>query len=270
MTVNPAQQDSGINFVLDNVSIPANHYFLDKTQFCTSLRNKDKTVRTVEHFLSAVVALGLDNLEVHLDASELPCLDGSSYEFYWGLLGAGVVRQTASKVFCCVTKKVEVTLGNAQASLSPNPSPKVSVRVDYHEPIISNGGLSSSFDLFHEDYSSEVARARTYGFEKDFEFFKKNQLALGAQLENCLVLSDSQVLSPGGMRYFNEVVRHKILDVIGDLSLLGKLFVGHYQGFRPGHSLNLLLVKAIIEQEAYEFLSYAELTSRLKSSCAHG
>lgn len=253
MTVSPGAVNTGVIFVVNGQKIPAHSNYLESTKFCTSLVHAEQRVRTVEHFLSAVVALGLDNLEVTLTESELPCMDGSAGDFYLGLCSVGLKTQEEKKYFAFVTKPVEVSVGESFASIKPHKSPKVSVSLEYSEPVVLPGGMMMSFDLFENDYAGDIARARTYGFEKDFDFFKKNRLALGATLDNCLVMNDTQALSPGGMRFKNEIVRHKILDVFGDLALMGGLFLGHYHGYKPGHSLNLLLVKELIDSKALDF-----------------
>lgn len=255
MKVCPAAVDSGITFIINDVKIPARVEYLAATNYCTSLSFQGQVVKTIEHFLSAVMALGLDNLDIYLTSSEVPLLDGSSSDFLWGMSSVGVTKQERKKIFACVTKAVEVQAGSASAVIEPFNSPSVQVTLEYEEPVITQGGLSMQFDLFEEDYAVDIARARTYGFEKHLDFFKQNKLAQGATLENCLVMNDNIALSPGGLRFTNEVVRHKILDVFGDLALLGAPFLGKYRSYQPGHTINLTLVKKLIEENAIEFVT---------------
>ena len=258
MTVCPAPVDSGITFIIGDVRIPAHAKYLADTKYCTSLTYQGEVVKTIEHFLSATTSLGLDNLDVYLTNSEVPLLDGSSADFLWGLSSVGIVQQDQKKLFASGTKRVEVQLGESVASIEPFNSPNVHVTLEYSEPVITQGGLSMQFDLFLEDYAVDIARARTYGFEKNLDFFKQHQLAQGATLENCLVMNDDAPLSPGGLRYNNEVVRHKILDVFGDLALLGAPFLGRYRSYQPGHTINLALVKKLLEENAVQFISLSE------------
>ena len=252
MHVAPAEQNTGILFKREDTTIKSHVDFLESTRFCTTLAHENLQVQTTEHFLSAAMALGLDNLRIYLDSAELPCLDGSSYEFYWGLQAAGIIEQDCAKEFYQITQPVKVEDEQSYAQILPANTPNICVELDYQEPIIKAGGLSMNFDLFEEDYASQIARARTYGFKRDFQFFQKHHLAQGATLDNCLVLSEKEALSHGGARFTNEPVRHKILDVLGDMALLGKMFLGKYQAFKPGHTLNLKLVKKILETGSYQ------------------
>lgn len=258
MTVSPASENTGVVFHIEGQRIPAHFSFVEQTFYCTILSARGQKVKTVEHFLSAVFALGIDNLEVSLTAQELPCLDGSCTDFYWGLLSAGLKKQKARKLFAYISQKVELSFKESTVSIEPADSCCVSLDLDYQIPVAKETPLSITFDLFKQDYFSEIARARTYGFKEDLEFFEHRKLAQGVTLENCLVMNHTEVLSPGGRRFHSEMVRHKTLDVFGDMFLLGHRFIGHYRGYRPSHHLNYLLVKEVSDKKAYHLKEYEQ------------
>ena len=260
LTVYPAPEDTGIIFIKNNVQIPATAINVVETSFCTQIELEGQRVKTIEHFMSAVAALQLTNLICEINGPEVPILDGSAWPFYFGLKSTGIIHQKKYQQIAVIKKPVELQHGTSIAGLYPFNDQLYDLTVDYSDSIVSSAGLQGQFSFRLDNYETEIARARTYGFMKDLPFYQKNNLAQGADLSNTLVFDDKEVLNPDGLRFKNEVVRHKILDAIGDLALIGMPFWGLYKAIRPGHGLNIQMIKSAFERNAFEIVPVAELS----------
>lgn len=263
LTLRPAPANTGIVFRRIDcdpvVEIPARAEYVGDTSFCTTLIKDGVRVATVEHLLSAMAGLGIDNAIVDVSAPEVPIMDGSSGPFVFLIQSAGIEEQSAVKKFIRVTKTVEVQEGDKLARIEPFDGFKVSFAIDFAHPVIRRGEQKSSFDFTSMAYVKQVSRARTFGFLSDFEWLRAKNLASGASLDNAIVLDDYRVLNEDGLRYENEFVRHKILDAIGDLYLLGHGLIGAFHGVKSGHTLNNKLIRALLSTEnAWEIVSFED------------
>lgn len=261
LTLRPAPVDTGIIFVRTDlepaVEIVAQATNVGDTTLSTSLSNGDVKVSTVEHLLSALAGLGIDNVCVELSAAEVPIMDGSAGPFVFLLQSAGVEEQNKAKEFIRITKAVTVTDGDKSASFQPYNGFKVSFTIDFDHPLFSEENQVASLDFSTTSFVKEVSRARTFGFMRDIEYLRSQNLALGGSVNNAIVVDDYRVLNEDGLRYDDEFVKHKILDAVGDLYLLGHSLIGEYVGVKSGHGLNNQLLRALIEQpECWEFVSF--------------
>lgn len=261
LTLRPAPVNTGIIFVRTDctpaVEIPAHSSFVGDTSLCTSLMNKGVRISTVEHLLSALAGLGIDNLYVEITSPELPIMDGSAAPFVFLIQSAGIAEQHAPKRFIRIKKKVKVKHEDKWASIEPFNGFKVDFTIEFNHPVISEDVQHVIVDFSSLSYVKEVSRARTFGFLSDYELIRKQNLALGASLDNAVVLDEYKILNQDGLRYKDEFVRHKILDVIGDLYLMGHSVIGKFKGYKSGHMMNsLLLTKLLADQEAYEIVTF--------------
>ena len=261
--IRPAVQDTGIVFrrvdVRPAVSIPAKPEHVTDSTLCTSLGDQTVTVATIEHLMSAFAGLGIDNAYIDIDSHELPIMDGSAGPFVFLIQSAGIVQQNKPKRFIRIKRKIKVTKGESFAELSPYAGFKVNFELDYDHPAIPKKRQTLSIDLSDASYVKEVSRARTYGFVSDYEWLREKNLALGASLGNTVAFDDYNIINKDGLRYDDELVRHKILDVIGDLYLLGHNVIGEFTGYRSGHALNNALLKALLaDQSAWEFVTFED------------
>jgi UDP-3-O-[3-hydroxymyristoyl] N-acetylglucosamine deacetylase len=220
-------------------------------------------VFTVEHLMSACAGLGIDNLYIDITAEEVPILDGSASSFVFLLQSAGIVEQNAPKRFIRVLKTVEVREGEGAnvkwARLEPHHGYKLSFEIDFRHPAVDSTGQSVVFDMDVNDYTRDIARARTFGFTRDVEMMRANGLALGGGLDNAIVMDDYKVLNSDGLRYDDEFVKHKILDAMGDLFLIGKPLLASYVAFRSGHAMNNKLLRELLSQpDAYELVTFED------------
>ena len=254
LTLHPAPPQTGIQFLYNGQALKAHLSHVSNTQYATQLEGNGITIRTVEHLLSALMAMRVSNVFCMLDHSELPIMDGSSWPFYFALQTTGIEEQDAPVLVARVNKEVVVHQGESMGMLKPAYDQMYEVTLDYAHPLIVAGGLTGKFSFKKDHYPTSLARARTYGFKKDLDFYKKYNLALGGNLKNSVVFDDQSVLNPEGLYFADEVVRHKILDAIGDLSLIGAPFLGSYQAIRPGHTLNILLLKEAVLQHAFDWV----------------
>ena len=227
----------------------------------STISTGDAKVHTVEHLMSACAGLGIDNLYVDITAEEVPILDGSSASFVFLLQSAGVELQRALKRFVRVTKPVEVREGEGAtakwARLEPYHGYKLSFEIDFAHPAVDSTGQRVTFDMGTGNYSRDIARARTFGFTKDVEMMRSHGLARGGGLDNAIVMDDYKVLNSDGLRYDDEFVKHKILDAIGDLYLLGKPLLAAYSAFRSGHAMNNLLLRELLARsDAWEEVTF--------------
>lgn len=261
MTLRPAAPNTGVVFRrvdLDPVvEIPGDASLVTETTLCTGLSCGPAKVQTVEHLMSALAGLGIDNIYVELSAAELPIMDGSASPFVFLLQSAGIVEQNVPKRFIRVTKPVEVRDGDKIARFEPYDGFKLGFTVKFDHPMIPASQSRAEVDFSTGGYIREVARARTFGFMRDLEYMRERNLGLGGSMDNAIVLDEFRVLNDDGLRYTDEFVRHKILDAVGDLYLAGGPILGAYEGFKSGHALNNKLVRALLaQQEAWEWVSF--------------
>ncbi|HCG78181.1 MAG TPA: UDP-3-O-[3-hydroxymyristoyl] N-acetylglucosamine deacetylase [Oceanospirillales bacterium] len=263
LTLKPAPVDSGIIFRrvdLDPIiDIPATALQVGETTLSTTLVKDNAKVDTVEHLLSAMAGLGIDNAIVELSAQEVPIMDGSSGPFVFLLQSAGIAEQEAPKKFIRIKRKVEVREGDKVASFVPYEGFKVSFEIDFDHPVFRQSVQTASLDFSSTSYVKEVSRARTFGFTKDLEYMRSKNLALGGSVKNAIVVDDYRVLNEDGLRYDDEFVKHKILDAVGDLYLLGHSLIGEFVGHKSGHGLNNRLLRELLQQEdAWEFVEFTD------------
>jgi UDP-3-O-[3-hydroxymyristoyl] N-acetylglucosamine deacetylase len=265
LTLRPAQPDTGIVFrrvdLPQPVDIPITATAVTDTRLASTISNGGAKVFTVEHLMSACAGLGIDNLYIDITAEEVPILDGSASSFVFLLQSAGIVEQNVPKRFIRVLKTVEVREGegvNAKwARLEPHHGYKLSFEIDFRHPAVDSTGQSVVFDMDVNDYTRDIARARTFGFTRDVEMMRANGLALGGGLDNAIVMDDYKVLNSDGLRYDDEFVKHKILDAMGDLFLIGKPLLASYVAFRSGHAMNNMLLRELLSQpDAYEVVTF--------------
>ena len=263
LTLKPAAPDTGIVFrrtdLTPVVDIPAHALNVGETTLSTTLVKDHARVDTVEHLLSAMAGLGIDNAVVELSAQEVPIMDGSSGPFVFLLQSAGIAEQNVPKRFIRIKRKVEVRDGDKIASFVPYEGFKVSFEIDFDHPVFRQSGQKASLDFSSTSYVKEVSRARTFGFMKDIEMLRANNLALGGSFDNAVVLDEFRILNSDGLRYDDEFVKHKILDAIGDLYMGGYAILGNLRAFKSGHALNNQLLRAVLQnQEAWEFVTFED------------
>ncbi len=261
LTLRPAAPDVGIQFrrtdLDEPVVIEAKPENVGETQLSTTLVKDGVRISTVEHLLSAFAGLGIDNAYVDVSAPEVPIMDGSAGPFVFLLQSAGIEQQNAAKHFIRIKKKVIVEDGDKWACFEPFNGFKVTFTIDFDHPAFHKDAQTASIDFSSTSFVKEVSRARTFGFMSDIEALRKNKLALGGSMDNAIVVDQYRVLNEDGLRYADEFVKHKILDAIGDLYLLGHSLIGEFTGYKSGHDLNNRLLRALIEQEdAWESVSF--------------
>ncbi|KHF26244.1 UDP-3-O-acyl-N-acetylglucosamine deacetylase [Solemya velum gill symbiont] len=264
LTLRPAAPDTGIVFRrLDfdaPVDIEARAENVGDTSLSTSLVNEEGVkVSTVEHLLSAFAGLGIDNAFVDVSAVEIPIMDGSAAPFVFLIQSAGIVEQDVAKRFIRIKKPIEVTDGDKRASFEPFDGFKVSFGIEFDHPAFVERPAFASIDFSSTSFVREVSRARTFGFLREIEALREMNLALGGSLDNAVVVDEYRVINEDGLRYDDEFVKHKILDAIGDLYLLGHSLIGHFNGYKSGHALNnKLLRELLVQQDAWEEVTFNE------------
>ena len=267
ITLRPAPPDTGIVFrridLPQVVDIAASATAVSDTRLASTLANGNAKVHTVEHLMSACAGLGVDNMYVDINAEEVPILDGSAASFVFLLQSAGIELQNAPRRFIRLTKTVEVREGQGAsekwARLEPYHGYKLSFEIEFDHPAVDATGQRVVFDMSTGSYSKDIARARTFGFTKDVEMMRANGLALGGGLDNAIVMDDYKVLNSEGLRYDDEFVKHKILDAMGDLYLVGKPLLASYSAFRSGHALNNKLLRELLANtDAWEVVSFED------------
>ena len=267
LTLRPAAPDTGIVFrridLPDPVDIRVSATAVTDTRMASTLSCGHAKVHTVEHLMSACAGLGVDNLYVDITAEEVPILDGSAASFVFLLQSAGIALQNAPRRFIRLLKPVEVRDGQGAsekwARLEPYHGYKLSFEIDFGHPAVDSTGQQVVFDMSTDSYSKDIARARTFGFTKDVEMMRANGLALGGGMDNAIVMDDYKVLNAGGLRYDDEFVKHKILDAMGDLYLVGKPFLASYSAFRSGHGLNNLLLRELLNHpDAWDVVTFED------------
>ncbi|MCC7096381.1 MAG: UDP-3-O-acyl-N-acetylglucosamine deacetylase [Thermomonas sp.] len=268
LTLRPAAVDTGVVFRridLDPpVDLPASALLVSETTLCTGLGRDGVKVQTVEHLMSALAGLGIDNVVVDLTAPEVPIMDGSAGPFVFLLQSGGIVEQNAPKRFIRIRKPVDVRQGDKLARFEPYEGFRLGFTVKFDHPAIPDALSRVELAFSTENYIREISRARTFGFMRDLESMREHNLGLGGSMDNAIVLDEFRVLNEDGLRYADEFVRHKVLDAIGDLYLAGHAILGAYEGYKSGHALNNALVRALLaDAEAWELVSADEAAPSL-------
>jgi UDP-3-O-[3-hydroxymyristoyl] N-acetylglucosamine deacetylase len=267
LTLRPARPNTGIVFRRVDLPEPLDILVcaeaVTDTRLASTISNGQAKVHTVEHLMSACAGLGIDNLYVDITAEEVPILDGSASSFVYLLQSAGIELQNEPKQFLRILQAVEVSEGEGEnikwARLTPYNGYRLSFEIDFKHPAVDATGQQVIFDVGQGNYTRDIARARTFGFTKDVEMMRSNGLALGGGLDNAIVMDDYKVLNNDGLRYDDEFVKHKILDAMGDLFIVGKPLLAAYSAFRSGHALNNKLLRALLARpQAYEIVSFAD------------
>jgi UDP-3-O-[3-hydroxymyristoyl] N-acetylglucosamine deacetylase len=271
LTLRPAAPNTGVVFHRSDldpaVSIMAAAENVGDTRLSTTLVRDGVRVSTVEHLLSAVAGLGIDNLHVDVSAPEVPIMDGSAGPFVFLLQSAGLKEQSAPKKFIRIKRTVEIHDDDKWVRFDPYEGFKVGFCIDFEHPMFTSGSQRAELDFSSTSFVREVSRARTFGFMRDIEALRANQLALGGSLDNAIVLDDFKILNEDGLRYENELVKHKILDVVGDLYLLGHSLIGAFTGHKSGHALNNQLIRQLKQdQEAWELVTFEDESQPLPIS----
>lgn len=261
LTLRPAPPNTGIIFQRTDldpiVSIPALAGNVGDTTLSTCLIKNGVRVSTVEHLLSALAGLGIDNAYIDVTAAEIPIMDGSAGPFVFLVQSAGIKEQNAPKRFIRIKRKVLIEDGDKWASFEPFEGFKVTFTIEFDHPLFKMHSNTATLDFSSTSYVKEVSRARTYGFMADFEKLQSMNLARGASLDNAIAIDDYRVLNEDGLRYEDEFVKHKILDAIGDLYLLGSSLIGTFSGFKSGHALNNKLLRLLLaNQDAWEYVTF--------------
>ena len=263
MTLRPAAPDSGIIFrrvdFAEPIEIHARAENVGDTSLSTTLIRGDVRIMTVEHLLSALAGLGIDNAYVDLSAPEVPIMDGSAGPYVFLIQSAGIEEQNAAKRFIRIKKPIRVEDGDKWARFEPFDGFKVGFSIDFDHPIFTRRTSKAEIDFSTTSFVKEVSRARTFGFMRDIEMLREKNLALGGSMDNAIVLDDYRVLNEDGLRYEDEFVKHKILDAIGDLYLLGHSLIGAFFGHKSGHELNNKLLRALMaDAKAWEEVSFED------------
>lgn len=263
MTLRPAPVNTGVVFRRIDlpvpVDIPANALHVTETMLGTTLEHDGAKVATVEHLMAAFAGLGIDNAYVDLTAAEVPILDGSAAPFVFLLQSAGVEEQSAPKRFVRVLRPIEIVEGDKWVRLTPYDGFRVNVELDFDHPALKKHRQALSLDFSSTAFMKEISRARTFGFLRDLEASIARERALGGSLDNAIVLDEYRVLNEDGLRFRDEFVRHKMLDAVGDLYLLGSCLIGEFTGYKCGHKLNNLVLRRMLEQsESYENVIFEE------------
>ncbi len=261
LTLHPSEPNTGICFrrvdLETPVTIAAKPENVGETTLSTTLVSGDVKISTVEHLLSAFAGLGIDNAIIDVTAPEVPIMDGSAGPFVFLLQSAGVQEQDFPKQYLRIKKSIRVEDGDKWAAFEPFSGFKVTFTIDFEHPAFENHVKTATMDFSSTTFVREVSRARTFGFMKDIETLRENNLALGGSLDNAIVVDDDKVINEDGLRYADEFVKHKILDAIGDLYLLGHSLIGEFTGHKSGHGLNNLLLRTLLDdKDAWEMVTF--------------
>lgn len=268
LTLRPAAANTGIIFrrvdLTPAIEIPALAKNVSDTKLSTTLSADGASVSTVEHLLSAMAGLGIDNAYVDMNAAEVPIMDGSAGPFVFLIQSAGIEEQNAPKEYIRIKREVTVKddSDGKFATFLPHDGFKVNFTIDFDHPAFKGRSATADVDFGSTSFVREVSRARTFGFMKEFEYLRANGLALGGSMDNAIVIDDYKVLNEDGLRYEDEFVRHKILDAIGDLYLLGKGLIGEFRALKSGHALNNQLLRTLLDQpDAWELVTFDDIKS---------
>jgi len=260
LTLRPAPADTGIVFVRTDLSpavaIPAKAIAVTETTLSTTVERDGVKVSTIEHLMAAMAGMAIDNCYVDVTAAEIPIMDGSSGPFVFLIESAGIEEQSAARKFLRIKKPITVTDGDKVASFKPFNGFKMSFTIDFNHPAFKGRNQTIDIDLSSSAFVREISRARTFGFMRDIEYLRSRNLALGGSMDNAVVLDDFRVLNEEGLRYDDEFVRHKMLDAIGDLYLLGRPVIGEFSAFKSGHALNNKLAREVLAmQDAWDIVT---------------
>jgi UDP-3-O-[3-hydroxymyristoyl] N-acetylglucosamine deacetylase len=263
LTLSPAAVDTGIIFrrvdLEPVVEIPARAQNVGDTQLSTCLMANDQRVSTVEHLMAAMSGLGIDNACIDVSAPEVPIMDGSAGPFVFLIQSAGIEEQEAPKKFVRVKRKVTIEDGDKVASLLPFDGFKISFTIDFDHPVFRDRSAHAEVDLSGNAFVREISRARTFGFMHEIEYLRSRGLARGGSVENAIVVDDYRILNQEGLRYDDEFVRHKVLDAVGDLYLLGNSLIGEFRAYKSGHALNNAILRALIARpDAWEMVTFED------------
>lgn len=266
LTLNPADADSGITFRRVDLSgkqgeaVKLTPFLINDTRLSSTVVTEDGVrIGTIEHIMSALAAYGIDNVAIELNAPEIPIMDGSSLPFIYLLQDAGVKDQNAEKRFLRILKEVSVEELGKWVKFTPYEGFKAALTIDFDHPVFNRSEPTFEIDFSCQSYIDEIARARTFGFMQEVELMRARNLGLGGNLNNAVVIDDTDVLNPEGLRYPDEFVRHKILDAIGDLYILGHPIIGAFQGYKSGHAINnALLRKVLADETAFEWTTFPD------------
>ncbi len=258
ITLNSAPENTGIVFIRTDcnppVEIPAHFENVCDTMLCTSLQNNGVKIATVEHLLSALAGLGIDNAYIEVNAAEIPIMDGSAAPFVFLIQSAGIREQSAPKRYIRILKPIRLEDNGKYVQFTPHNGYKISFTIDFDHPVFNNKPQTATLDFSVTSYVKEVCRARTFGFLSDYEKLRECDLAKGGSLDNAVVVDNYRVLNEDGLRFDDEFVKHKVLDAIGDLYLLGSSLIGAFEGYKSGHELNnKLLRELVLRQDAWEY-----------------
>ena len=261
--LSPAPEDTGIVFRRIDLNpvrdIPARADWVDETDLSTSLGSGDARVTTVEHLLSALCGLGVDNAFIDIDSAEVPIMDGSAGPFVYLLQAAGIRKQSAAKRFIRVTDEIAVNDGEKPSTLRPYDGFRVTFAIDFDHPVFRAQSGRATLDISSEAFVREISRARTFGFVHEFEYMRSRGLARGGSVDNAIVIDDYRILNDGGLRYDDEFVKHKMLDAMGDLYLAGHQLLADYEGIKSGHALNNRLVRELFANpQSWEWVTFEE------------
>ncbi|UNU73874.1 UDP-3-O-acyl-N-acetylglucosamine deacetylase [Moraxella nasovis] len=262
LTLMPAQIDSGIVFERSDLGerLAVSPSQVQDTLMSSNLTKGDVRIGTIEHLMSAIAAFGIDNLLIQVDAPEVPIMDGSAAPFLFLLDEAGVVEQNAPKKFIKITKKIRIEEGDKWAQLAPYDGGfLMDFEIDFAHVAIAATDQKTTLDFGTANFAKEVGRARTFGFLKDLEYMHQKNLALGGSLDNAVVLDDTTIMNEGGLRYPNEFVRHKMLDAVGDLFVIGHALLGQFSAYKSGHAVNNKLIRAVLsDPTSYEIVTFCD------------
>lgn len=264
ITLKPAAIDTGIVFRRADLpgqpTIQAQPEAVNDTRMCSALEQHGARVATVEHLMSALAGLGVDNIEVVVTASEIPIMDGSSGPFVYLLQQAGIVEQNAAKKFIQILKTVEVVEGDKWVRFEPYNGFKMDFTIDFAHPVFEHSGKNVKIDFGDNTYIKEISRARTFGFMHEVEYLRANGLARGGSLDNAIVLDEYRILNADGLRYEDEFAKHKVLDAIGDLYMLGHPLLANFVAYKSGHALNNALLRAVqADDSAWQYTTFEDL-----------
>lgn len=265
LTLLPAAIDTGIVFrrvdLPDTPEIQVTPDAVSDTRMCSALEINGVRVATVEHLMSALAGLGVDNIVVELDASEVPIMDGSAGPFIYLLQSVGIVEQVAPKKFIRIKKKVEIIKQDKWATFEPYHGFKIDFTIDFAHPVLEDSGSNVKINFSDNSYIAEISRARTFGFVHEVEYLRANGLARGGGLDNAIVLDEFRVLNTGGLRYEDEFAKHKVLDAIGDLYMLGHPLLGVFTAYKSGHELNNQMIRALLaDATAWEYVTFDDVS----------
>lgn len=263
ITLKPAAIDTGIVFRRADLpgqpTIQALPEAVKDTRMCSALEQHGARVATVEHLMSALAGLGVDNIEVVVTASEIPIMDGSSGPFVYLLQQAGIVEQNAAKKFIQIIKTVEVVEGDKWVRFEPYNGFKMDFTIDFAHPVFEHSGKNVKIDFGDNTYIKEISRARTFGFMHEVEYLRANGLARGGSLDNAIVLDEYRILNADGLRYEDEFAKHKVLDAIGDLYMLGHPLLANFVAYKSGHALNNALLRAVLaDDSAWQYVTFED------------